>query len=82
MRYTDFVEMIVKGIVQYPEDVKLDVVADDMGVLITIHANPTDIGCIIGKAGNTAKSIRSLARIAGIREEAKVSIKIVDPRKD
>jgi len=75
----DFVEFIVKGIVNHPDEVKVDRTVDEMGVLITLRVNPEDMGALIGRAGSTARAIRALTRIVGIRNNARVNLKIEEP---
>lgn len=52
---------------------------DDMGILLTLQVAPEDMGPIIGKSGETAKAIRHLLRIAGVKQNARVSVKINEP---
>jgi predicted RNA-binding protein YlqC (UPF0109 family) len=75
----DFVEYVVKALVDHPEDVKVERSVDDMGVLLELTVNPDDMGKVIGRAGATAKSIRTLLRVVGSREDARVNLKIVEP---
>jgi uncharacterized protein len=75
----DFLEYVVKSLVDHPEDVKTDRKVDEMGVLITLGVNPQDMGQIIGKRGSTARSIRSLLRIVGMKNNARVNLKIEEP---
>ena len=75
----EFVEYVVKSIVDHPDDVKLDRTIDEMGVLITLTVNPEDMGQIIGRQGATAKSIRTLLRVIGARNNARVNLKINEP---
>ncbi|MCE9643259.1 MAG: KH domain-containing protein [Candidatus Andersenbacteria bacterium] len=75
----EFVEYVVKSIVDHPDDVKLDRTIDEMGVLITLNVNPEDMGQIIGRQGATAKSIRTLLRVIGARNNARVNLKINEP---
>ena len=75
----DFVEYIVKQIVQFPDDVEVTRVVDEMGVLITLKVNKEDMGKIIGKSGQTAKSLRILLRVIGSKNNARVNLKIVEP---
>jgi predicted RNA-binding protein YlqC (UPF0109 family) len=70
---------VVKSIVDHPDDVKLDRTIDEMGVLITLNVNPEDMGQIIGRQGATAKSIRTLLRVIGARNNARVNLKINEP---
>jgi len=75
----EFLEFIVKSLVDHPEDVKIDRKVDEMGVLLSLKVNPEDMGQIIGKAGATARAIRSLVRIVGLKNHARVNLKIEEP---
>lgn len=75
----EFVETVVKAIVDYPADVKTERSVDEMGVLIQLTVNAADMGKIIGKEGRTAKSIRTLLRVLGAKNNARVNLKIVEP---
>ncbi len=75
----DFVEFIVKQIVEHPDDVVADRTVDEMGVLITLKVHKDDMGKIIGKSGQTAKSLRILLRVIGSKNNARVNLKIVEP---
>ncbi len=75
----EFVEMVVKAIVDNPDKVKTERKVDEMGVLIELTVDSEDMGKIIGKEGKTAKSIRTLLRVLGARERARVNLKIVEP---
>jgi predicted RNA-binding protein YlqC (UPF0109 family) len=74
-----FLEYVVKTLVDHPEDVKIDRKVDEMGVLLTLKVNPEDMGQVIGKAGSTARAIRSLVRIVGLKNHARVNLKIEEP---
>lgn len=74
-----FLEYVVKALVDNPNDVKIDRSVDEMGVLITLTVNPADMGKIIGRSGNTAKAIRTLLRIIGMKNNARVNLKINEP---
>ena len=75
----DFLEYLVKALVDYPEDVKVERVVDEMGVLLSLKVNAEDMGQIVGKAGSTAKAIRTLVRIVGLKGHARVNLKIEEP---
>jgi len=75
----EFVEYIVKAMVDNPNDVKTERTVDEMGVLITLHVNPSDLGQVIGRSGQTAKSIRTLLRVVGAKNQARVNLKIYEP---
>lgn len=75
----DFVEYVVKQIVENPEGVIVARSVDDMGVLITLTVHKDDMGKIIGKSGQTAKSLRVLLRMIGSRSNERVNLKIAEP---
>ncbi len=74
-----FVETVVQAIVSHPEDVTTERKVDEMGVLITLHINPEDMGYVIGREGQTARAIRTLLRIVGAKNNARVNLKIHEP---
>ena len=74
-----FVEYIVKALVDNPDDVKTVRTVDEMGVLITLHINPADMGTVIGRMGQTAKAVRTLLRVVGAKHKARVNLKINEP---
>src|SRR5689334_15378218 len=74
-----FVEYVVKAMVDHPEDVSVDRTVDEMGVLITLKVNQQDLGQIIGRQGQTAKSLRTLLRVVGAKNHARVNMKIYEP---
>ena len=74
-----FLEFVVKDLVDNPNDVKIKRTVDEMGVLLTLDVNPQDMGKIIGRQGNTAKAIRTLLRVVGMKNNARVNLKIAEP---
>ena len=74
-----FLEYVVKALVDHPSDVRVGRTVDEMGVLITLDVNPGDMGKIIGRTGNTAKAIRTLLRVVGMKNNARVNLKIHEP---
>ncbi len=74
-----FVEFVLKTIVDNPDDVQVDRTVDEMGVLLTVTVNPEDMGKVIGKSGQTAKAIRSLLKVVGAKHDARVNMKIIEP---
>lgn len=74
-----FVEYVVRSLVDNPDDVKTERSVDEMGVLITLHINPNDMGQVIGRMGQTAKALRTLLRVVGAKHKARVNLKIYEP---
>ena len=75
----EFIEYVVKQLVDRPDDVSTDRTVDEMGVLITLKVTPEDLGQVIGRQGQTAKAIRTLLRVVGARNHARVNLKIFEP---
>jgi predicted RNA-binding protein YlqC (UPF0109 family) len=75
----EFLEYLVKSLVDHPDDVKVDRKVDEMGVLLSLHVNAQDMGQVVGRQGATAKAIRSLLRIVGVKNNARVNLKIEEP---
>ena len=74
-----FLEFLVKAIVDHPEDVQVDRRVDEMGVLLSLKVNSQDMGQVVGRQGTTAKAVRTLLRIVGIKNNARVNLKIEEP---
>ena len=74
-----FLDFIIKALVENPEAVKITRTVDEMGVLMTLDVSPADMGKIIGREGNTAKAIRTLLRVVGMKNNARVNLKINEP---
>lgn len=73
-----FIEYIVKSVVGSPDDVVVDRIIDEKGVLLTLTVNPDDLGRVIGKRGVTAQSLRTLLRALGTKNDARYNLKIVN----
>lgn len=75
----DFLEFIVKNLVDNPDVVEVERKVDEMGVLLSLKVHPDDMGQVIGKEGSTARAIRNLVRIIGLKNKARVNLKIIEP---
>ncbi len=78
-RDKEFIEYVVKMLVDHPDQVKVDRKIDEMGVLITLDVHQEDMGMVIGREGMTAKALRTLLRVIGARNNARVNLKINEP---
>ena len=74
-----FLEYVVKALADHPEDVKVKRTVDEMGVLLTLSVHKDDMGKIIGRSGATAKAIRTVLRVVGMKNDARVNLKIEEP---
>lgn len=75
----EFVEYIIRAIVNNPDDVRTERIVDERGVLITLHINQEDMGYVIGRQGQTARAVRTLLKIVGAKSNARVNLKIYEP---
>jgi predicted RNA-binding protein YlqC (UPF0109 family) len=78
-RDREFVEMIIKELVNHPDDVVVTRTVDELGVLLSVKVHKEDMGLLIGRSGSTAKAIRALVRIVGMRNNARVNLRIEEP---
>ncbi len=77
--YQQLLEYILKTLADHPEDVKVEKKVDEMGVLLKVKVHPTDMGIIIGKRGSTVRALRTILKIAGLKNRARVNLKIEEP---
>ncbi|HFC76894.1 MAG TPA: KH domain-containing protein [Candidatus Moranbacteria bacterium] len=75
----EFIEQIVKMLVDNPDAVKVERKVDEMGVLVSLDVDPSDMGIVIGREGQTAKALRTLLRVIGAKNNARVNLKINEP---
>lgn len=78
-RDQQFLEYVVKALVDHPEEVKINRTVDELGVLLTLAVNKDDMGKVIGRSGATAKAIRTILRVVGMKNDARVNLKIEEP---
>lgn len=74
-----FLDFVVKALVDNPNAVVIGRTVDEMGVLLTLTVGSEDMGKVIGRQGNTAKAIRTLLRVVGMKNNARVNLKINEP---
>ena len=75
----DFLEFVIKAIVSHPDDVEVTRTVDEMGVLLNLKVHREDMGQVIGRQGATAKAIRSILRVIGLKNSARINLKIEEP---
>jgi uncharacterized protein len=75
----EFLEYVVKNLVDHPDDVKVERRVDEMGVLLSLTVHPEDMGQIVGREGSTARALRTLVRIIGLKNHARINLKIEEP---
>lgn len=70
------IETIVKPLVDFPEDVNINVIEEDGRVTYRLSVNKTDMGKVIGKQGRVAKAIRTVVYAAGSSQQKKIFLEI------
>ncbi|WP_053366176.1 KH domain-containing protein [Bacillus sp. FJAT-27245] len=70
------IETIVKPLVDFPEDVRVNVMEEDQRVTYQLSVNKSDMGKVIGKQGRVAKAIRTVVYAAGASEQKKLFLEI------
>ncbi|MFH1098451.1 MAG: KH domain-containing protein [Candidatus Uhrbacteria bacterium] len=75
----EFIDYVVRALVNKPDKVESRRTVDEMGVLITLKVDPEDMGYVIGRQGQTARSLRTLLKIVGAKNNARVNLKIDEP---
>ena len=78
-RDQQFLEYVIKALVDKPEEVKIERSVDEMGVLLKLTVSRDDMGKVIGRSGATAKAIRTILRVVGMKNDARVNLKIEEP---
>lgn len=79
MPISDYAVALFTPLLKHPEALRVVESQDAMGILLSVDLHKEDMGVVIGKAGETAKAIRLLVRIVGLRSNARVSVKINEP---
>jgi len=72
-------EFVVKSIASKPDAVKVERKVDEMGVLLTLKVDPDDMAQMIGRQGSMAKALRTILKVAGAKNKARVNLKIDEP---
>ncbi len=78
----EFLEYVVKSLVDKKDAVEVERKIDEMGVLLTVKVDPSDMGQIIGKQGQTMRAIKHLVRLVGMKNRARVNVKLMEPKKE
>ena len=78
MRAEDVLEYVAKQLVDYPDDVRVEVSEEDREVVLELHVHDDDLGKVIGKRGRTAKALRTLVKAAGSLDDENVTVEVID----
>ena len=76
----ELLEQMIKALADNPDAVRVEGTTDEMGVLLSLHIDPEDMGKVIGRSGTTAKALRTILRAVGMKENARINLKIIEPK--
>jgi len=79
MDEVQYLDAIIRGLVDTPSAIRITKTVDERGVLLTLDVDSGDMGKVIGKGGDTAKAVRTLLRIFGMKNNARINLKINEP---
>lgn len=77
-----FLEYVLKNLLDEPQKLVLTRKVDDLGVLLEVQVSPVDMGKLIGKEGQTAKALRVLLRLIGAKKNERINLKILEPSQE
>lgn len=77
--YQDILEKILTALVNNPQEVKIQRIVDEMGVLLRVRLHPQDMGLVLGRKGENIKAIKNIVKAIGSKNHARVNIKIEEP---
>ncbi len=75
----DLLDFIVKSLVTKPEAVFIEEHSQEGDVTLNLTVDPTDMGLIIGKSGQTIRSIRKLLTVRAIAENVRINLQLTEP---
>jgi len=74
----EFVEYIVKSVVDNPDEVEITEVRGSRTIVYEVRVGDSDLGKVIGKGGQTAKAIRTLLTAAAARQGQRAVLEILE----
>ncbi len=79
MQSQEYLGQIIKGLVEFPEEIRIERKNDERGILLTVNVAAQDMGKLIGKAGSTAKAIRHILKASGYKTQENICLLINEP---
>ena len=73
----DLVEYLARGLVDKPDEVRVDRIERDGAIVLELHVAPDDVGKVIGRQGRIARALRTLVRASGARSNERALLEIV-----
>jgi predicted RNA-binding protein YlqC (UPF0109 family) len=73
----ELVEYLAKGLVDKPDEVRVERVERDGAIVLELHVAPDDVGKVIGRQGRIARALRTIVRASGARSNERALLEIV-----
>ena len=73
----ELLEYLARRLVDHPDDVRVEPVEDEDGLVLRLHVAPDDVGKVIGRQGRSVRSLRTIVRASGARSRQRVLLEIV-----
>ena len=74
----EFLKFIIVNLVENKDDLKIERTEDELGILLTLSVNKSDMGIVIWKGWNTINSIRSILRLYWMKNDKRINLKVLD----
>jgi len=74
----NFLQFVVENLVNNKEDISIERIEDELGVLLTLRVNKDDMWIIIWRNGNTVNALRSIIKILGLKSQKRINLKVLD----
>lgn len=78
----EYIEYLIKHLVEKPEEIHIHEIVGNSTVLLELHVGDGDMGKVIGKRGQTARSLRTLLTASTAKQGKRYFLEILDNRKE
>lgn len=72
----ELIEYVARSLVDHPEELSVNEIEEDGMVVYQLHVSPRDIGKVIGRRGRVARALRTLLKVASIRNHKRAILEI------
>lgn len=74
----ELIEVVAKALVDYPDQVVVNVVEGQQTTVLELRVAPADLGKVIGKQGRTARAVRTILGAAGMKLRKRFVLEILE----
>ncbi len=80
MNAKDFLQTIIESLVNNPAAIEIEERQDELGTLLSLRVDPSDMGSIIGRGGRTIESLRTVIRVFGSKSGTRVNLRLIEDK--